>query len=69
MYQQVIDYAYPCMMAEKALKEVHTAMLAKDYDMAIERALTAGVEVKMMLNSIKLMQENPHALRQQAQTV
>jgi hypothetical protein len=64
MSQQIIDYAYPCMMAEKALKEVHTAMLAKNYDEAIERALTASTEVKMMLNSIKLMQEDSYALRQ-----
>jgi len=38
---EVIDYAYPCMMAEKALKELHQAMLNNDYDAALEHALTA----------------------------
>lgn len=60
---QVIDYAYPCMMAEKAMKDLHNAMLAKDYDRAIFEAHTALVEMKMTLNSIVLMQEQDHALR------
>jgi hypothetical protein len=57
------------MMAEKALKDVHHAMLAQDYETAIERANAAIVEARMMLNSIKIMQESPYAVREQAQTV
>lgn len=60
--EEVIDYAYPCMMAEKALKEVHLAMLAQDHGAAIEAAHKALVEVKMTLNSIILMQEKTHAV-------
>lgn len=55
--QQMVDYAYPCMMAEKALKRLHDAMLEKDYDAAIEAGLQAAAEVKLTLNAIKDMKE------------
>lgn len=58
-----IDYAYPMMMAEKALKEAHIHMLGNDHDKAIEKILVTMTEAKMTLNSIKLMKENNHALR------
>jgi len=48
----VVDYAYPCMMAEKALKELHNAMLNNDYDAALEHALTAMAETKLAYNAI-----------------
>lgn len=54
----MIDYAYPCMMAERALKDAHDAMLDREYDKAIERTLEAMAEVKLMLNAIKEMKEN-----------
>ena len=53
----IVDYAYPCMMAEKALKQVHTAMLDKDFDTAIEAAIQALVETKLMVNAIKDMKD------------
>lgn len=62
----IIDYAHPCMMAEKALKEAHLAMLAKDYDKAIQQTLTAVVETIRMYDAIKYMKEHDNALRQQA---
>lgn len=62
--EEVIDYAYPCMMAEQALKELHQAMLAKDYDAAIEAAHKALVETKMTLNSVVLMKEQEDAVYQ-----
>lgn len=61
---EVIDYAYPCMMAERALRELHQAMLAKEYDAAIEAAHKALVETKMTLNSIVLMKEQEDAVYQ-----
>lgn len=61
--QTIIDYAYPCMMAEKALKELHNAMLNKDFDLAIDAAHAALVETKMTLNSIVLMKEKEDAIR------
>lgn len=53
----MVDYAYPCMMAEHALKEAHIRMLNKEYDEAIEHTLKAMAEVKLMLNAIKEMKE------------
>lgn len=35
----VVDYAYPTMMAEKALKELHNAALEKNWCEAREQAL------------------------------
>lgn len=63
MYSEaIIDYAYPCMMAEKALKDVHNAMLAKDYDQAIAYARLAFVEAKLTMHSIELMKEKEDAV-------
>ena len=49
----VVDYAYPCMMAEKALRNLHNAMLRKDYDDALEQALIAMAEAKLAYNAIR----------------
>ena len=49
----LIDYAYPCMKAERALKDLHEAMLMHKYDEAIEFALQALAETKLTLNAIK----------------
>lgn len=54
----MVDYAYPCMMAERALKEAHIRMLNNKYDEAIEEALKAMAETKLMINAIKDMKEN-----------
>jgi hypothetical protein len=53
----VVDYAAPCMKAERALKDLHDAMLERKYDQAIEAALQALVETKLTLNAIKHEQE------------
>ena len=34
----MIDYAHPTMMAEKALKDLHSAMLDRRYEEAIDKA-------------------------------
>ena len=49
----LVDYAAPCMKAERALKDLHDAMLMRDYEQAIEAALQALVETKLTLNAIK----------------
>jgi hypothetical protein len=59
----LIDYAYPMMMAENAMKEAHIHMLNKEYDHAIEQMLVAISEARMTLNSIKHMKEQEHAIR------
>lgn len=49
----VVDYASPCIKAERALKDLHEAMLKQDYARAIEFALHALAETKLTLNAIK----------------
>jgi hypothetical protein len=46
------------MMAEKALKELHQAMLRNDYDTALELALTAMAETKLAYNAIRHTKES-----------
>jgi hypothetical protein len=43
------------MMAENALKEAHKHMLNREYGEAIEQALDAIVEIRLMINAIKHM--------------
>lgn len=49
----VVDYASPCLKAERALKDLHRAMLEQDYEKAIDYALHALAETKLTLNAIK----------------
>lgn len=53
----IVDYAYPCMMAEKALKELHQAMLRGDTAAALEHALAAMAEAKLTYNAIRAAEE------------
>ena len=53
----IIDYAQPTMAAERALRELHNAMLRKHFNSAKEHALDAVVESKLAYNSILHMQE------------
>lgn len=55
--EMMIDYAYPCMMAEKALKKAHDAVLDNDLDAAIEAALVSMSEAKLMLTALRHMKE------------
>jgi hypothetical protein len=54
---EIVDYAYPCMMAEKALRDAHNAVLERDLDEAIEQTIEALVQTRMMLVSLKHMKE------------
>ena len=65
----MIDYAYPMMMTEKAIKEAHNRMLDNDHDQAIEQMLVVMTEAKMTLNAIRHMKEQQDALRQQTSSV
>lgn len=53
----MIDYAYPTMMAEKALKELHEAVLARRYEDARQAALRCMVECRIAYHSIWVMEE------------
>lgn len=64
MKENIKDYAYPCMMAEKALKEVHLAMLANQHDKALLHTVETLIETSRMLDAIKHMKEKENAVRQ-----
>ena len=53
----MIDYAYPTMMAEKALKDLHDAMLERRYGDAKEAALRCVAETKLARIAIEIMEE------------
>lgn len=51
------DYAYPTMMAENALKQLHLAMLERDLEKAKVHGVEAGIQVMKILKVI-YMQKN-----------
>ena len=55
--EEIIDYAMPCMMAEKALKAVHDAVLENNLALAMEHALAATAETRLLFHSLKFMKE------------
>ena len=55
--EQVIDYAFPCMNAETALKETHNCMLNNDFDGATASSLNAAGHIQWMLFTISKMKE------------
>jgi hypothetical protein len=57
----IIDYAYPCMMAEKALRITHDAMLRGDFDTALNALTQVMVEAKIAINSVKEMRGKTNA--------
>lgn len=59
----MIDYAYPTMMAEKALKDLHNAMLKKDYNKARECAALAQRHVYLIDTAIEFMSEKDELLQ------
>jgi hypothetical protein len=65
---QIIDYAMPCMEAEAALKEVHHAFLADDYEGAISAALLAVKHCSDLVQVLHHMRKID-AIREQAETL
>ncbi len=53
----MIDYAYPTMMAERALKELHEAMLDRRFEDARQAALRCMVECRIAYHSVRVMEE------------
>lgn len=53
----MIDYAYPCMMAEKALKDLHNAAIEGRLEDAKEHALTAIAEARLTYQALVAMSE------------
>lgn len=67
--ETIVDYAMPCMMAERHLKKSHDYVLTRNYDSAIEHAELAAVESRLLAVSLKAMKERENALRKQAASV
>ena len=58
----MIDYSYPCMMAEKALKDLHNAAIEGRLDEAKEHALEAITEARLVYQALQHMgQERNHS--------
>ena len=51
--EQIKDYAYPCMMAERAVKNVYELMLQNNPDKAIEECTKAVTYIAEMMAAIK----------------
>lgn len=54
---EIVDYAKPCMNAERALKDAHNAVLNDDFDLALVKAMDALVSVRLMQNALRHMKE------------
>ncbi len=67
--QEIIDYAMPCMMAERSLKRTHDYVLEGKYDEAITAAMQAAAESRLLVVALKEMKEREHALRKQTTSV
>jgi hypothetical protein len=57
VYTDIIDYAMPTMLAEKALKDLHNAALNGQFEKAIEFALEAAVQCRMANAALRQMQK------------
>lgn len=53
----IIDYAKPCMDAEKALKDAHNAVLEQNLDLAMTRTMDAVISARLMYGSLRDMKE------------
>ena len=49
----MIDYAHPTMMAENALRDLHKAMLHRQYDEALEKGFLAIAEARLAIHAIR----------------
>jgi hypothetical protein len=53
--EEIKDYAYPCMMAEKKIKLVHELMLQNKHEGALSEATLAITYIAEMMEAIKGM--------------
>jgi hypothetical protein len=53
--EDLIDYAYPMMMAEREMKKAHEALLEGRMDEGLEHLTQAVVEVRLAIHSVKHM--------------
>jgi hypothetical protein len=55
--ETIVDYALPCIMAEKALKDCHNAVLEQDLNRAMTKAMDAVVQSRVLYTSLRHMKE------------
>ena len=53
----IIDYAKPCMDAEKALRDAHNAVLEQNLELAMTRTMDAVICARLMYGSLRDMKE------------
>ena len=54
---EIVDYAKPCMDAERALKDAHNAVLEGKMELAMTKAMDALVSVRLMQGALRHMKE------------
>ena len=57
----VLDYAYPCMKAERGLRNLHEAAIDRRLNDAIECGLLALADLKLTINALKEMKAKEDA--------
>lgn len=65
----LIDYAYPMMNVEIAMKKAHQHLLNEDYVLAMDQLTLAMAEAKIARNSVQHMMEQKDALYKKPETV
>jgi len=53
----IVDYAKPCMDAEKALKDAHDAVLDGKLELAMTKTMDAIIAARLMYGALRLMKE------------
>lgn len=61
---EIVDYALPCMNAERQIKKLHEAMLTGKYDDAMEAANQCIADMRMVYIAIVDERERHEARRQ-----
>ena len=69
MSEELIDYAYPLMELEKALKKAHDYLLERNYVLALDQVDLAVVQTRKVRVSILHIMEKEDAIRQQTPSV
>ena len=53
----IVDYAKPCMDAEKALKDAHDAVLDGKLELAMTKAMDAVICARLMYGALRHMKD------------
>ena len=53
----IVDYAKPCMDAEKALKDAHNAVLSSNLEQAMTHTMDAIIAARLMYGALRHMKE------------